>query len=323
MRCVVYRGAGGRDVVAVEERPDPVPSKFEVLIAPRFAGVNPADVLQREGRHPVPPGSPVDIPGLEVAGTVVATGDAVTRFNVGDRAFGLVGGGGLADRVVASEGDLLAVPETLDDLAAAAVPQAFITAFDALTQAGLASGDTLLVNGASGGVGTAAVQIARALGARVVANVRSVELCPRVAELGAVAVGADEAFERVAALGGADVVLELVGATHMSRNVEALARGGRLVVVGAKPGDEATVVLRDLMSRRAHLIGTTLRTRPPHEKASLVNEFGKCVVPFLADGTVTPLVHCVFPLAEAADALDYVREPGKLGKVLLEMPGGE
>jgi NADPH:quinone reductase-like Zn-dependent oxidoreductase len=322
VRCVVYRGTGGREVVAVEDRGDRVASKFEVVIAPGFAGVNPADVLQREGRHPVPPGSPTDIPGLEVAGEVVATGEAVTRFQVGDRAFGLVGGGGLATRVVAMEADLLPVPDALDDRSAAAVPQAFITAFDAIAQGGLASGDTLLVNGASGGVGTAAVQIARAIGARVVANVRSEELRPRVAELGAVAVGADEAYERVAALGGADVIVELVGAAHMSRNIEALARGGRLVVVGAKPGDEAAVVLRDLMSRRAHLIGTTLRTRPPAEKATLVREFGRRVVPFLADGTVTPLVHRAFPLAEAADALDFVREPGKLGKVLLEMPGG-
>jgi putative PIG3 family NAD(P)H quinone oxidoreductase len=322
VRCVVYRGAGGREVVALEERPDPALSTFEVLIAPRFAGVNPADVLQREGRHPVPPGSPADIPGLEVAGEVIATGEAVTRFQIGDRAFGLVGGGGLANRVIASERDLLPVPGRLDDRAAAAVPQAFITAFDAVAQAGLASGDTLLVNGASGGVGTAAVQIARAIGARVVASVRAEALRPQVASLGAVAVGADEAFDRVAALGGADVVLELVGAPHMSRNVEVLARGGRLVVVGAKPGDEATVVLRDLMSRRAHLIGTTLRTRPAEEKAALVHEFGSRVLPFLADGTMAPLVHRVFPLAEAADALDHVREPGKLGKVLLEMPGG-
>ena len=201
------------------------------------------------------------------------------------------------------------------------MPEAFLTAFDAIcVQAGLASGDILLVNGASGGVGTAAVQIGAALGARVVANVRTEELRPRVAELGATALAADEAFAHVRELGGADVILELVGAVHMAENLEALARGGRLIIVGGKPGDEAPVVLRDLMSRRAQIRGSTLRTRPVEEKAALVQEFGRRVVPLLEAGAATALVDRVFPLAEAADALDYVREPGKLGKVLLELP---
>src|SRR5947209_18397871 len=156
MRCVVFNGTGGNEVVSVESRPDPAPGKFEVLIATEYAAINPADVHQREGRHPAPAGSPPDIPGLEVAGTVVARGDSVTSFDVGDRVFGLVGGGGLADRVVAHERELAPVPGILDEAAAASVPEAFITAFDALwMQAGLAPGDTLLVNGASGGVGTA------------------------------------------------------------------------------------------------------------------------------------------------------------------------
>lgn len=324
MRCVVYRGLGGPEVVAIEARPDPFPSKFEVLIAPLFAGVNPADVLQREGQHPVPPGWPTDIPGMEVAGPVVACGEAVTAFRPGDRAFGLVGGGGLADRVIAVERELVEVPPSLDDEAAAAVPEAFLTAFDALVlQAGLASGDTVLVNGANGGVGTAAVQIASALGATVVASVRSEALRPRVAELGAVAAGAEEAFEHVRSRGGADVVIELVGAPHMSGNLTALARGGRVVIVGSRPGDEALFPLRDLMTRRAHVIGTTLRTRPPEQKALLVQEFGKRIVPLLADGSIAPVVHRVFPLAQAAHAIDYVREPGKFGKVLLEVSDSE
>ena len=241
MRCVVYRGVGGREVVAVEERPDPQPDRFEVVIAPPFAGINPADVLQREGKHPVPPGWPQDIPGLEVAGPVVAAGDAVTAFyKVGDRAFGLVGGGGLATRVVANERELAPVPDALDAATAAAAPQSFLTAFDAIVmQAGLGAGDLLLVNGASGGVGSAAVQIAVALGARVVANVRTPELRPRVGAMGAEALPADKAFARVRELGGADVILELVGAPHMADNMTALARRGRLMLVGAKPGDEA------------------------------------------------------------------------------------
>ena len=324
MRCVVFRGIGGSEVVGVETRPDPSPSKFEVLIAPRFAGVNPADALQREGRHPVPPGWPTDVPGLEVAGPVIACGEAVTSFQPGDRAFGLVGGGGLADRVIAVERELLHVPDALGDQPAAAVPEAFETAFDALVlQAGLTTGDTVLVNGANGGVGTAAIQIASALGAAVFASVRSEALRPRVAELGAVVTSADEAVERVQSRGGADIVLELVGAVHMPGNLAASARRGRLVIVGARPGDEASFPLRDLMTRRVHVIGTTLRTRSPEEKATLAQEFGRRMVPLLAAGTISPVVDRVFPLEEAADAIDYVRQPGKFGKVLLELPPSE
>jgi NADPH:quinone reductase len=320
MRCVVYRGVGGPEVVAVEERPDPAPGRFEVAIEPAFAGVNPADVLQREGKHPVPAGAPKDVPGLEVGGRVVECGEGVTAFAEGDRAFGLVSGGGLAGRVIAHERELFAVPDALDDRAAAAAPEAFLTAFDAIClQAGLGSGDTLLVNGASGGVGTAAVQIAVHLGARVVANVRSEALRPRVAELGATALGADAAFAHVQEEGGADVVLELVGAPHMAANVASLARGGRIIVVGARPGDEATIALRDLMSRRGRLMGTTLRTRPLEEKAYLVQEFGRRIVPAMAAGRVRPIVDRAFPLDEAVAALDHVRAPGKFGKVLLDL----
>ena len=186
-----------------------------MVIAPRYAGVNPADVLQREGKHPVPPGSPTDVPGLEVAGRVVAVGDGVTAFAVGDRAFGLVGGGGHAERVVANEREVVRVPDALDDRAAAATPQAFLTAFDAIVlQAGLVSGDVLLVNGASGGVGTAAVQIAHAHG-RDGGRERAVGASTAAARRGAGRRGAaapTRRFARVGELGGADVILELVGA---------------------------------------------------------------------------------------------------------------
>jgi NADPH2:quinone reductase len=320
MRCIVFSGAGGNEVVGVEERPDPKPGRFEVLIEPRFSGVNPADVLQREGRHPVPTGSPADVPGLEVAGRVVAVGDGVSGFAVGERAFGLVGGGGHASLVIAHERELARIPATLDDREAAGAPEAFITAYDAICrQAGLGAGDTLLVNGASGGVGTAAVQIARAIGARVVAGVRSPGLRPSVAGLRATALPAEEAFAYVRELGGADVILELVGAVHMAENMTAVARLGRIVVVGARPGDETTIALRDLMSRRVHLIGTTLRTRPLEEKGAVVQEFAQRVVPLLADGRARVLIDRVVGLSEAAGAFDYVRTPGKLGKVLLDV----
>jgi NADPH2:quinone reductase len=318
MRCVVYRGTGGREVVEITERPDPEPSKFEVLIAPAYAGVNPADVLQREGRHPPPNGSPADVPGMEVAGTVIACGEHVSNFAVGDRAFGLVGGGGLANRVVAHERELVPVPESLDERAAAAVPEAFITAFDAvLRQGGLAPGDTLLVNGGNGGVGTAAIQIAASIGARVVASVRAEDVRERVAKLGATALPPAEAFAHVQSLGGADVILELVGAVNMRDNVRVLAELGRILIVGAAPGDEAQITLRDLMSRRGRVIATTLRRRPPEQKAELIQEFGRRVVRQLGAGKVHPIVDRVFDLDDAADALDQVRAPGKFGKILL------
>jgi NADPH2:quinone reductase len=322
MICVTYTGVGGREVVDVRERPDPVPSKYEVVLAPAFAGVNPADVLQREGRHPIPPGAPKDVPGLEVAGIVVARGEAVTAFSVGDRAFGLVGGGGLANRVVAHERELVPVPETISDREAAAIPEAFITAFDAIcVQGGLGPGDTLLVNGANGGVGTAAVQIAAAMGVTVVAGVRSSSTAQQVGELNATALLQADAFAHVRELGGADVVLELVGAPHMTENLRAIARRGRIVIVGSRPGDEATIGMRELMSVRGSVIGTTLRTRHPEEKAALIQDFGRRVVPRLRDRSAHAIVDRVFALRDAADALDYVRSPGKFGKVLLDTSG--
>jgi NADPH:quinone reductase-like Zn-dependent oxidoreductase len=318
MRCVVYRGTGGRDVITVTERPDPQPSKFEVLIATRYAGLNPADILQREGKHPPPPGSPADVPGVEVAGTVVACGESVTAFKTGDRVFGLVGGGGLADRVIAHERELCRIPDELDDMAAAAVPEAFVTAFDALCrQARLAAGDTVLVNGASGGVGTAAVQIAAGIGANVVASVRTESLHPRVAALGATALAPNDAFAQARNRGGADVILELVGGLNMADNLDALGNLGRIVVVGARPGDEAVIPLREFMGRRARLMGSTLRRRPLEQKAQAVQEFGQRVVPQLGDGRFTAVVDRVFDLAQAADALDHLPVPGKFGKLLL------
>jgi NADPH:quinone reductase-like Zn-dependent oxidoreductase len=220
--------------------------------------------------------------------------------------------------VLAGERELVHVPERLDEMAAAAVPEAFITAFDAIfRQAALAPGDTLLVNGGNGGVGTAAIQIAAAIGARVVASVRSEALRARVGALGAIALAPADAFAQVESLGGADVILELVGAVNLRDDIRVLAELGRIVVVGAAPGDEAQIVLRDLMSRRAQLIATTLRRRPPEQKAQLIQEFGRRVVPQLAAGKVVPIVDRVFALDHAADALDQVRAPGKFGKILL------
>jgi NADPH2:quinone reductase len=319
MRAVVFTGAGGNEVVRLDERPDPEPTGDEVLLAVRFAGLNPADLAQRAGRYPAPPGSPPDIPGIEAAGTVLACGGTSRRFAPGARVFGIVGGGGLADRVIVHERHLAPVPAELDELAAAAVPEVFVTAHDAVcTQAGLRPGELLVVNGGNGGVGTAAVQIGAVAGARVLATVRSPDLRDRVAALGADVIGPEDLVARARAAGGADVVLELVGAGNLDPDLAALADKGRIVVVGTGAGAEAALDLRKLMGRRARLIGTVLRARPLEEKAFAVQAFAREIVPHLATGRIAPLVDRVFPAPEAARAFDRLQEPGKLGKVLLD-----
>jgi NADPH:quinone reductase-like Zn-dependent oxidoreductase len=319
VRAIVYTGAGGNEVVALEERATPAPSGDDVLVSVRYAGLNPADIAQRNGHYPAPPGSPVDIPGIEVSGTVIACGPTALRFAPGDRVFGLVGGGGLADHVLAHELHVTAAPEQLDELAAAAVPEAFVTAHDAvLIQAGLRPGELLVVNGANGGVGTAAVQIGAAAGARVLATVRSPELRKAVAALGATVIDPAELVARAQAEGGADVVLELVGGPNLDADLLALAAKGRIVIVGTGAGAEAMLDLRKLMGRRAHLLGTMLRARPLDEKATAMRAFTREVVPHLASGRIAPLVDGVFPADEAAAAFDRLGESGKLGKVLLD-----
>ena len=287
MRAVVFSGPGGNEVVDLVERPDPVPTGDDVLVAVRYAGLNPADIAQREGRYPAPPGSPPDVPGIEVSGTVIACGPTARRFAVGDRVFGIVGGGGLADRVLVHERHVAAVPDVLDDLAAAAVPEVFVTAHDAvMSQAGLRPGELLVVNGANGGVGTAAVQIAAVSGARVLATVRTEALRDDVAQLGATVIAPDALVERATAEGGADVVLELVGAPNLDPDLRALAVKGRIVIVGTGGGTEAPLDLRKLMGRRARLMGTVLRARPLEEKAVAVQSFAREVVPHLATGRI-------------------------------------
>ena len=319
MRAVTFSGAGGNDVVHFTERTDPVPGDHEVLVTARFAGVNWADVAQRAGHYPAPPGSPADIPGLEVAGVVQAAGSGVRGWSAGDRVFGVVGGGGLADRVVVHERHLAAVPAGLAEDLAAAVPEAYITAHDAVfTRCGLELGEVLLVTGANGAVGSAAVELALTAGARVVASVRSAGTGDALARAGAIVTSPDQVAERLAALGGADVVLELIGAQNLEADFGVLAVKGRIVVVGTPGGADGAISLRALMGKRASLYGTMLRARPLEEKAAAVRAFGRSVVPLLAAGRALPRIDRVFPAAEAAAAFDYLVRPGKSGKVLLD-----
>ena len=269
--------------------------------------------MQRAGHYPAPPGAVADVPGLEVGGTVVATGAAVLGWQVGDRVFGIVGGGGLADRVAVHERHVARVPDRLSDEQAAAIPEAFITAHDAMfTRAGLVTGETLLVNGASGGVGTAAVQLGLAAGARVLANARSEAARERLAAMGADPVALEDVD------GQADVVVELVGAPNLPGDLRALATRGRIIVVGTGAGAEFDMSLRALMGKRASLMGTVLRARPMEEKGAAVQAFARGVVPLLAEGRVAPPIDRVFPAADAAAAFDHLAAPGKFGKVLLQ-----
>jgi NADPH:quinone reductase len=322
MRCVVFTGAGGPEVIAIEERPDPEPGTEDVLLEVRYAGLNPADTQQRLGRYPAPPGFPPDIPGLEVSGTVIAAGPRVTTWQEGDRVFGLVGGGGQADRVVVHERCVARVPYELDEASAAAVPEAFITAHDAVfTQAGLRPGETLLVHGAAGGVGSAAVQLGAAGGSRVLAAVRSPENAAFVEELGAEAIPDDGFADAVAEKTGGrgvDVILELVGAPHFPGNLDALALKGRIAIVGVGAGQNVDMPLMRLMQKRASIRGTVLRSRSLEDKGQAIRAFEREVVPNLVSGRLRPLIDATFPVEQTVDAYARLEGKGKRGKVLLK-----
>jgi NADPH:quinone reductase len=301
--------------LVVEERPDPEPGKGELLVRVRAAGLNGADMLQRRGAYPAPPGSPPDIPGLELAGEVQALGPDASRFDEGDRVMAIVGGGGQAELAVVHERAAMPVPGPLDWPAAGGLPEVFTTAHDALfSQAGLRPGEHLLVHGAAGGVGTAAVQLGRAAGARVTATVRREELRPRVEELGARAID-PEGFEDE---GPFDVVLELVGASNLAGNLSALATGGRIAVIGVGgTGPKGEINLQAVMVKRARIHGSTLRARPLEEKAAAMRLVEKEVLPNFENGTLSVPVAATFELDRVEEAYDRFTSGGKLGKVVL------
>jgi putative PIG3 family NAD(P)H quinone oxidoreductase len=311
MRAVTIRDGE----IVVEEHPDPQPGEGEVLVKVRAAGLNGADILQKRGLYPAPPGSPEDIPGLELAGEVAALGPGTRRFNVGDRVMAIVGGGGQAELAVVHERQLMPVPAGLDWTEAGGVPEVFTTAHDALfTQAGLQPGERLLVHGAAGGVGTAAVQLGAAAGAEVTATVRNPDARDKVRELGAHVVIEPDGFE---AFGPFDVILELVGAPNIPTNVKALATGGRIVVIGIGAGAKTDLHLGALMNKRGRIMGSTLRARPLEEKALTARRMERHVLPLLERGTVRVPVAETFPLQEAPAAYERFAAGGKLGKIVL------
>jgi NADPH2:quinone reductase len=300
--------------LTVQQQPDPEPGSGELLVRVRAAGLNGADMLQRKGAYPAPPGSPPDVPGLELAGEVAARGPGAERFEEGDRVMAVVGGGGQAELALVHERAAMPVPETLDWPRAGGLPEVFVTAHDALfTQASLRPGERLLVHGAAGGVGTAAVQLGAAAGARVTATVRREELRSEVERLGATAIDPD-GFEE---LGPFDVVLELVGAPNLEANVKSLATGGRIVVIGVGAGAKSEINLVALMGKRGVLRGSTLRARPLEEKARAMRLVEHEVLPLFDDGKLDVPVAATFPLDDVEQAYERFESGGKLGKIVL------
>jgi NADPH:quinone reductase len=302
--------------ILIEEHPDPEPGNGEVLVRVHAAGLNGADMMQRRGLYPAPPGSPQDIPGMEFAGEVAAVGPVAERFAPGDEVMAIVGGGAQAELCVAHERQLMPVPRGLGLIPAGGVPEVFTTAHDALfTQAELRPGEHLLVHGGAGGVGTAAIQLARAGGARVTATVRDPDLRSEVAELGAGVI----ACEGFAEQGPFDVILELVGAPKMPGNLQALATRGRITVIGVSAGAKSELNLLALMGKRARIYGSTLRARPLEEKATAARDVEREVLPLFESGALVVPVAETFPLEQAAEAYERFAAGGKLGKIILTL----
>jgi putative PIG3 family NAD(P)H quinone oxidoreductase len=317
---------GGR--LVVEDRPVPEAGPGQVLVRVHGAGINRADLLQRAGRYPAPPGVPADIPGLEFAGVVEAVGDGVTTPVPGDRVMGIVGGGGQAEYLVTAAAHCARIPENLDLVEAGGIPEAFITAHDAMvTQGELMSGQRVLIHAVASGVGTAALQLAEVLGATVAGTSRSKDKLERAVELGlhhpvlapANLDAAALAAEITAAAGPADVVIDLLGGPYLGVDVAAAAPKGRIVVVGLIAGRADKLDMGALLANRLVVRGTVLRSRPDAEKADATHLFEGQVVPLIGRGAIKPVIDAVVPLAEAERAYDLVAGDRTFGKVVLDL----
>jgi NADPH:quinone reductase-like Zn-dependent oxidoreductase len=312
------RAATVRDgEIVVEDHPEPTPGHGEVLIAVRAAALNGADMMQKRGLYPAPPGWPQAIPGLDVAGAVVALGQDATRFAVGDRVMGFVGGGGQGERLAVHERLLMPVPDALDWVAAGGFSEVFTTAHDALfTQGGLQLGERLLIHGAAGGVGTAAVQLGVAAGAEVVASVRNPDHHEAVAALGAhTVIGAEDFADH----GPFDVILELVGAPNLPGDVQALNTLGRIVVIGISAGAKGELNLGALMGKRGRISASMLRGRSFEDKALAARAVERHVLPLVERGAVVVPIAETYALDDAPAAYERFAAGGKLGKIVLTL----
>lgn len=329
MRAVVIARTGGPEALEVRDVPRPEVRGDRILVRVRAAGLNRADTMQSRGLYPPPPGEPTEIPGLEFAGEVEAKGpDAIGPLKPGDRVFGLVGGGGLAEYVCLPERMSVPIPAGLDWPNAAAVPEVFLTAFDALDQqAGLCPGEAVLIHAVGGGVGSAAVQLAHAMGCQTFGTARTASKLERAKAYG-LDVGIDTSNEDFATVvcdrtggNGVPVIIDHIGAAYLGKNLDALARRGRLVVVGLLGGRKAEVDLLTLLNKRARIVGTTLRARPIEEKIAATQRFADRVVPWLDRGLVRPIVDAVFPIDEIRKAAEHLESNQGFGKVVVTIDG--
>ena len=324
MKAVINTGAGGSEVLQIQEREQPVPGPSHVRVRVRASALNRADISQRLGRYPAPPGSPQDIPGLEYSGEIDAMGSNAELWKVGDRVMGIVGGGAHAEFQETHEGEVMPVPRGLSMEEAAAIPEVFLTAFDAMfEQLHMSAGETLLIHAAGSGVGTAAVQMGRVAGIKTIGTSRSAEKLERARKLGLdIAIVASESDwpEKVRALtdgNGVDGVLDLVGAAYLQGNLECMAVRGRLISVGLTAGASATLDMRMLMRKRLTMIGTVLRTRGPDEKIPLIQDFSAGMLPLFEDHQLVPVVDSVFSFDAVREAHDRMESNDTFGKIVL------
>ena len=320
MRAVVASAAGGPEVLSLADRPDLTPGPGEVLIQVAATAVNRADLLQRQGFYP-PPTGVSDVIGLECSGTIAVLGDGVEGLSVGDEVCALLAGGGYAEQVVCPAGQVMPIPDGIDLVTAAAIPEVACTVWsNVFMVAGLQPEERFLVHGGGGGIGTCAIQLAHALGARVFATAGTPEKLQTCRDLGAdVAINyrEDDFVVTVQAEGGADVILDNMGASYLARNVSALATEGRLVIIGMQGGVKGELDIASLLGKRGAVIATSLRPRPADEKAAICASVVEHVWPLYADGSVRPIVHTTLPLAEAGAAHALMESSDHTGKILL------
>ena len=323
MRAITIISPGGPEVLRIAEVPDPVPAAGEVLIDVVASGINRADLLQRQGLYPPPPGAP-PYPGLECSGRISALGEGVTGWQVGDEVCALLSGGGYAERVAVPAGQVLPVPRGVTVADAAALPEVACTVHSNVVQlAGLAAGETLLVHGGASGIGTMAIQLGRAIGARVACTAGSPAKLEQCRELGCELPISYRDADFVAAIReftggrGADVILDIMGASYLQRNVEALAADGRLMVIGLQGGTRAELDLNQLLRKRASVRATSLRARPAGQKAAIVAAVLDQVWPLIGEGRIRPVIETTLPLAEAAQGHRLLESGEHVGKILL------
>jgi NADPH2:quinone reductase len=326
MRAIVYTAAGGPEVIAINEVPAPTAGQSQIRVRVRAAGLNRADIYQRRGGYAAPPGWPADIPGLEYAGEVESLGPGVTRWRTGDRVMGLVGGGAQAELLVVRESEVLRIPAGLSFTEAAAIPEAFYTAYDALVTRGrLKPGERALIHAVGSGVGTAAAQIAKHLGATVIGTSRSGAKLARAAAYG-VDVGIDTS--RTALREGVgdpvDLIVDVIGGPALADHLAILAPRGRLVILGLMGGRKGEIELDQLLHRRLEIIGSVMRSRGAEERAALVHDLGKRLLPlFEPDGgppVLRPVVDHTYPMEQIAEAHGVMERNENFGKLVLEIP---